>query len=169
MVKYSLLKIDFLIGSYYKVYVITFWSPRMRQKLGRFLQVVHSNSGILVFHDSQLWQKIWQKIGQTNNNKNNYLKSFDLISQQQPSLIWSPMWPSRHVLNERSFKWITNSHTLYWFQKLPKSRKWSGVWTKIRSTLPIQHRSWWPHWLGVRLQISYGCCWEIKSHWRQLF
>ena len=27
--------------------------------------------------------------------------------------------------------------------------------------------SLWPNWLGVRLQSSDGCCWEIKSHWRQ--
>ena len=34
---------------------------------------------------------------------------------------------------------------------------------------PIQHKTPWPKWLGVRLQRSNGCCWEIKSHWRQLF
>ena len=33
----------------------------------------------------------------------------------------------------------------------------------------IQHMSGWPNWLGVRLQSSDSCCWEIKSHWRQLF
>ena len=25
------------------------------------------------------------------------------------------------------------------------------------------------NWLDVRLQSKDGCCWEIKSHWRQLF
>ena len=34
---------------------------------------------------------------------------------------------------------------------------------------PIQHISWWPHWLCVRLQMSDGCCSEFNSHWRQLF
>ena len=34
---------------------------------------------------------------------------------------------------------------------------------------PIQHKTAWPKWLGVRLQRCDGCCWEIKSHWRQLF
>ena len=71
------------------------------------------------------------------------------------------------MLNGRSFKWITV--TLYWFYKLPKSKKLSGAWNKIYSTHPIQHMSPRPKWLGVRLQSSNGCCWEIKSHWRQLF
>ena len=34
---------------------------------------------------------------------------------------------------------------------------------------PIQHMSGWPHWSGIRLQTSDGCCWEFTSHWRQLF
>ena len=75
--------------------------------------------------------------------------------------------PSRHVLNERSFKWITV--TLYWFLKLLKSKIWSGAWNKIYSTHPIQHMSGWPNWLGARLQSNDGCCWEIKSHLRELF
>ena len=27
----------------------------------------------------------------------------------------------------------------------------------------IQHMSGWPNWLGIRLQSSDGCCWEMKS------
>ena len=68
--------------------------------------------------------------------------------------------------NRRSFKWITV--TLYWFQKLPKSTKWSGASNKIYSMHPIQHMYGWPHWLGVRLQMSDGCFWEFNTHWRQL-
>ena len=62
---------------------------------------------------------------------------------------------------------ITVTH--YWFQKLPKSKKLGGAWNKIYSTDPFQLMSWWPHWLGIRLQSTDGCCWEIKSHWRQHF
>ena len=67
----------------------------------------------------------------------------------------------------RSFKWITV--TLFWFQKLSKSKKWSGSWNKIHSTHPIQYMfGWWPpHWLGIILQMRDGCCWQFNSHWRQ--
>ena len=112
---------------------------------------------------------------QKNSGKINLLKcclQWDLNSQQQPPLIWSlmpnqlgdpDMWWMGDLSNELQSHSIDSRN-----YPSPKSEVVHET-KKIYSAHPIQHMSGWSHWLGIRLQMNDGCCWEIKSHWRQLF
>ena len=64
---------------------------------------------IRVFHDQQIWQIIWRNICQT--------KKILTIKAMESCAEWEIFQ-------------VNYSHT-HWFQKLPKSKKLSGAWTKF--------------------------------------
>ena len=106
-----------------------------------------------VFHDKQICQKIWQTICQTKIfSENKFSKKLPPVGFDSPNnnhcfKVWRLNQLSHGVLCWVGdlFKWTIV--TLYWFQKLPKCKKWSGTWKKIHSTHPTQHKTPWLSWL----------------------
>ena len=88
-----------------------------------------------------------------------------MISQQQLSLLWS-LTPNQ--LGHQVMCWMGDlsselqSHSIdsrnYPSPKSELVHERKFIWKS--TTL---HKATWPNWLGVRLQSSDDCCWEIKS------